>query len=521
MQIIVYSFIKSCKSTKIPQNLSEDKYTDMECVLKDNGCGIIQPVIEINYGLERAPVNYNYAYIPEFKRYYFVRDWVFNDGLWYGILVEDFLATWISDILATEAYILRCSKTYNPYVSDTLYPITGDIQIISSEENYPYKLGNNGIASGEFVMGVQAWENGHTFGSTTYYVLTVFQMSYFMSIMLGTMDWLNFDWDTADTFITQDILKTLFNPIQYITSCVWIPGGVAADRKVQESNVIKFGWWEIEIINVHILDQFIPDTFILEIDVPKHPQAPTRGEYLNLSPFSTYQLHVPPYGLIDIPADELMGENKLKVEWVFDYMTGQGRIMVATSKRFINIVNIMFGVPVSIGQIAGNPWSALESGIGFVNTVAGRATSALSNFVGGGLSALGSLGGNGGNMGGIASGISGTAGIFTLPFQIIGDAVSAIGDIANALSPTVQTMGGAPSGTLIGFAIESFVRLSGKFALIADEDNVRLGRPYCKKGKLINFTGYVKTLGANVQIEGNGDEQAAVNAALDGGIFIE
>lgn len=527
MHVIVYSFEKKAKSTLIPKNLSPDKYTDMECVLKDDGCGICAPVLEINYGLVKAPVNYNYAWIEDFKRYYFCKDWVFAEGLWYGVLEEDYLATWAEDIKNSNAYILRAASAWNRYVADNMYPVLAETVVLSNEIDYPFRIGNpeHPKSGGDFVIGINGFmfegsDSSPMWGSTVYYVMNWYNMQEFMRRLLNTTDWLEIDWTKAEVFITEDLLKTLFNPIQYIASCVWVPTGVSGDRTTDVSS-IKFGWWEMDL-GARILATQIPETYIESIPIPKHPQSAERGEYLNTAPYSTYQLHVPPYGLIDIPADELLGETELTIEWNMDYMTGQGRIMVATSKRFINLFNVMMGVPIPVAQINSNPWEALEGVSGFVTKQVNRIDSAINGAVG---SVLGGLKGGGGSIGSgdvttPTSGLSAFSFIST-PVNLINETIGAIGDIAQSITPTVQTLQGAPNGTLIGFAIESFVRLSGKFAKIGQEDNERLGRPLCVKMRIGDLKGFVKTLGANVIFEGNAVEHASVNALLDSGVFIE
>ena len=55
-----------------------------DCLVR-NGTGIINPKIELDYGLTTNPSQYNYCYIADFGRYYFIREWTFDAGLWIGI----------------------------------------------------------------------------------------------------------------------------------------------------------------------------------------------------------------------------------------------------------------------------------------------------------------------------------------------------------------------------------------------------------------------------------------------------
>ena len=66
MNVIFYSHLKRSNSTKLPSG-----GTEIACVLKDD-CSVISPVLEIKTA---TLPDYNYAYIPDFGRYYYVNDW--------------------------------------------------------------------------------------------------------------------------------------------------------------------------------------------------------------------------------------------------------------------------------------------------------------------------------------------------------------------------------------------------------------------------------------------------------------
>ena len=68
MNVQFYTHKKRNNSLKLP--------TDgviIACALKDN-CSVTSPVLELK--TEGYPA-YNYAYIPDFARYYYVNDWFF------------------------------------------------------------------------------------------------------------------------------------------------------------------------------------------------------------------------------------------------------------------------------------------------------------------------------------------------------------------------------------------------------------------------------------------------------------
>ena len=125
-----YNFSKKENSTATP---SANSATSFNCKLLSPS-GVLSPVLEINLGVNNYP-NYNYAYIPNFNRYYWISDWV-NDGpLWRCSLNVDVLASYKTAIGNTNLYVLRAANSYDGDIIDTLYPTDTDATITSSE--YP------------------------------------------------------------------------------------------------------------------------------------------------------------------------------------------------------------------------------------------------------------------------------------------------------------------------------------------------------------------------------------------------
>lgn len=75
--------------------------------LKDK-CNLITPEVLI----KTDPREYNYAYIAEFNRYYFVKDiTVYRQGLWVLQLKEDVLMTYKDSILEWSGIVSRLNTT--------------------------------------------------------------------------------------------------------------------------------------------------------------------------------------------------------------------------------------------------------------------------------------------------------------------------------------------------------------------------------------------------------------------------
>lgn len=99
---------------KIGKSLTQGgSYT---CTLKDT-TSVLNPVLILRTS---DPVyNYNYLYIQEFGRYYFINDIrSVNNNVWEISAHVDVLETYKSAILANSAVIKRQASQYNLYLDD-------------------------------------------------------------------------------------------------------------------------------------------------------------------------------------------------------------------------------------------------------------------------------------------------------------------------------------------------------------------------------------------------------------------
>lgn len=111
MKIILYR--TSDPNNKLNKTLNNDLTLEGYLISE---CSILRPVIEI----EMTDVfNYNYAYIEEFERYYFITDVVsVSNKIWKVSFHVDVLMTYNNDIGVLRAPILRTVKDYNLLIDD-------------------------------------------------------------------------------------------------------------------------------------------------------------------------------------------------------------------------------------------------------------------------------------------------------------------------------------------------------------------------------------------------------------------
>ena len=89
------------------------------CVIKDDNISILSPRVQIaQFSAFRS---YNYAYIPDYGRYYYIDDIAVDlGGLLTLSLSVDVLQTYAADIRATKALIYRQTQHTNPLIADSL-----------------------------------------------------------------------------------------------------------------------------------------------------------------------------------------------------------------------------------------------------------------------------------------------------------------------------------------------------------------------------------------------------------------
>ena len=111
---------------KIGKNLT-DQITVSDVVLKRD-TSILKPVLLTNDA--RNVFEYNYMYISEFSRYYFIDDIrSINNNMWEISAHVDVLETYKDAILANTAVLRRQEKKFNLYLDDPEFIVYNNYRI--------------------------------------------------------------------------------------------------------------------------------------------------------------------------------------------------------------------------------------------------------------------------------------------------------------------------------------------------------------------------------------------------------
>ena len=331
--------------------------------------------------------------------------------------------------------------------------------------------------------------------------------------------------DLNNIEISDDLLKVLFNPFQYIASVMYVPIDVSSIAPLASSTAVDFGWWNATGTGVHATGRLITSDVIGPITcgsftVYRHPDAGARdlltpdsdigitpfdglGQYLNFAPYSRYYVRFEPFGMFELDnavmgnalssteSDENGGMIEITLQLSIDVITGKGYLYFSFSDGLNDFYTLtpkeaIVGVPIQIGQIT-------------------------SDVVGGALA--------------VSKGIGDAAKQFDL-FHPISSAVSGATTIAAGIYDGLQTA--APklltSGTQGGFSsFQEKAYMIEHFQHVTEHAPDEIGYPLMRNTYIKNCKpGFVKTLYTDIQIQNALEEERNIIAKLlNSGIHLE
>lgn len=434
----------------------------LSCILKEN-CSILNPSLFVDIG---NPSIYNYCYISDFGRSYYVNDWTYERGKWLAQCSVDVMATYKTQIGASSQYILRASNDSDGSILDTMYPTKN---VISESSDY---IPNPWSLSGVYIVGIVS--KSATTGAVTYYAFSASGMSSLCSYLFGTSLY-------NTTQITQDISletwKSLYNPFQYVVSCMFIPMNVSANLT---GNVpVKVGYWDLPITASEV-STTLPVSG--DFTIPwsgSHPDA-ARGNYVYCNPYTQIDFTFQPFGFVQLPPDIVYARGGIECHIDVDIISGEGTLYIGSNQDPYIVLKAQIGVPVKLAQMS--------------TDVLGTATIAISGVAGTVSQAL-----SGDIAGAIASG------------------ASAIDSTVRSQVPRLATTGGQGGRS----AYVRNPRAVFRYFKLVDDDNARLGRPLCQHRQISTLGGYMLCENAAVDIPGTMEESQRVQAIMNGGFYYE
>ena len=494
VNVTFYNFSKKNNSTKQPTG-----GTALSCEIKES-CSILAPVLIISQAA--LNVSWNYCHIPTWSRYYFINNISWINGRWEINCTVDALASWKTQIGNHTEYVLREDSSlnngiYNSMISDAEYPTTTAFTIDqrSMTTTYPFAAAySHGIAAGCFILGVINNNATDSVGAVTYYALTAAQLGVLKNILMSDYNMQNMgiiDGQGAPlvTDMSPEILKTMYNPFQYIVSCMWFPFSVSDIDETTPVTTIPLGWWEYPGFAgspVHkVAAQIV--SFGQNGTIVPHPMAATRGVYLNYAPFTRRYL-IGVCGCIPLDTSLFGVNDRIHVTYDIDLITGSCRFEIGcynSTDDPATIIQIarrefLIGVPIQLAQVG--------------TDYLGIATAAIDT----------------------AAGVAGN--LFTLNF---GGAASAaahgIYDTVKTSMPQMET--GGSNGSFL--CMDDGLLIVSQFFIPVDEDITHRGRPLCANIQLNQLNGFILCAEGETDIPCTAEEKQIIAGFLTGGFFME
>lgn len=471
-----YTFSKKKNSTKRPTGSGNT----FNCVLKE-GSGVLDPVIVLSTG---NPSGYNYAYISSFGRYYFINEWYSDHDMWIAHLSVDVLASWKNEISGSSQYVVRSGSAVNPYLQDTVYPMSTRREFDSSTINAPFTFANN-----KYVLAISNRDStaNSKINGLQYVIMSKSQVIEFMRVLL-TNDYFGAGAQEAALGLTFPILKAMCNPLQYIGEAYILPFTPHQDDVVGLSD-LYVGWWNMlgftgskpsAISNDR---QQVLYSVTRDITINKHPQIGLTSKlYLNFSPYVERVLYAGPFGTIalnDNIIGQLLGNNTsitIKAKINVDFK-GHAILYVYNEDPYIVIERreMDLAIPIPLTQSKNDPTPLAE------------------NLITAG-----------------AGAVMGDPGVVS--FSGIRDAISSI-------IPTMQTIGrqGSMLGIYEDWHFQSEYRYISEGSSAANLE----GSPLCEVKQLSTLTGFCMVDKPYLDIAAYDPEYDQISAFMSGGFFIE
>lgn len=423
------------------------------------------PVIEIES--DSFP-DYNYAYIPEFKRYY----WVSNRGcstnrLYVLSLSVDPLATFRTEIGNSTQYVLRSAHSFDGAITDTLYPTKNLWSENKAEYTSPF---NTDLGDCYWCVGVKGS------GATTFYLFKPGGITAFFDYLLGedyTQEALG-----ALNLAADSEAAVVVDPLQYISSVVCIPVDVGLSFTAPET--IKIGYVSHTFFNCVKVDFKSALIGTYSYTTPGHPDE-SRGTYLNNAPYAQYYAYVPGFGKIDLDPSIVANET-ITLSLRMDYRNGDCLLTISAGNAgIVTRLTTCIGIPFQFSQIIAAGTSALS--------LAGTAAGVVGNVLSG---------------------------------NVTGAIGSATGAIKSAIENSIPSANSIGSNGSFAAIHGTKIQFIARFARPVAEDNEHRGRPLCQRKQISTIPGYIMCTDTHMHPAGaTTSEISSIESAMNGGFYYE
>lgn len=505
------NFQKRENSTKQPTAAQLNAASSFDCLLLDE-TSLFTPTFKLT--IDNNPIGNNYCYVADFNRYYFITDITSHQNFWFISCRCDVLASFKSEILSGSHYVLRSASNYDEYIMDTIYPSkikeTGTFTSIT--DPFAYTRGHSYVwcITGDVISDSLV---NQQIGSNVYYWMDDRECYTFINYLLENIEEYS---DIQAQEYSVAMQKALLNPMQYVNSVILLPFN--KDNTLATNNNVKFGYYTIGLNEEstpppaikRITQGTMTHDETITVTIPKHPQAATRGKFMNNAPYTAYEIFLGPFGTIPIDPASLIDETSLQIYVNTEVCTGTCQVFIRGVNTGVQIYTgtCQAGVPVHVSQITRDMLGEVQNNLNMQFATGAALSSAIGSGIAAGATTVAS-----GGAAGLVSGASAYGGVMNSIMNIGGMAFDAV----RLKYPTCT--GGGANGSFMNMHSTSY--LNAKFYEIVGENRTELGRPLYQTKTLSTLSGFCVCSGADAQISGTANEVVTINEYLNSGFFIE
>lgn len=419
---------------------------------------------------------YDYCYISEFDKYYFVRlrTVVTNKIVQYE-LEEDTLASKKTAIGATVAHIAYAATGWDKWLIDSRLPV-------KTTKNINTQVAASGLSNtGMYVVAIINDRSATKLGACTFYMMTE-----------GNMN--DLAYNLSDQGIITDLRNIFNNPLDSIVKAIWIPLAPTDVPSTHYDNaeLVYAGSRALDLAGHECYGAPLKD-FVVELPAVSLLIPDKQQDFRDASPFTTGSVYLPGLGLTDLNMSDFIESVNVNIKPYIDITTGDITYKIYEDNGHVLKTCIFNG--------------ATEIPLAHVTNNAGGTLASIGGVAGGAITAA--IAGASGNLpvafGGIATALaSGTSAVMQSAMR----ATSIKGGIQGRSAFYVTTF------TLLIVQLDT-----------EDPDDANyiatFGRPVGVAHAISNHSGYVQCDNASVVMSGSVLERDRINDYLNTGFFYE
>ena len=295
MQAKFYYLNKRKNSTRKPADNSE--LATYEIKLKTD-CSSLNPTIEVRLAAGNNPYGWNYAFLSDFAKYYFIRDYRWNtNGYWEIDLKLDTLASHVAAIRASRYFIKFAETAYNKWIVDSrLQQLTSCTTHITSGNNRIFDL--DSIADRNILFFISEDANLSSGGAVQAFLVTQSDLKDVCHSLY-----------TAGRTVWEDLQAQAGSASACITKCIRVPYSVPAGASLS----IKLGNYDTGITGKPVLGRLLLPT--VQISIPWQTNDFRRS-------YHKFTLILPFVGAVPISASDILTDSMLEISVAIDILTG-------------------------------------------------------------------------------------------------------------------------------------------------------------------------------------------------------